>query len=418
MNRCRQLALVILAPLVVLAPLGCSPSSGSGSASGGGGAQCAWGFVMDPKNNVIWPETNAIFWSTPVVMLPGMEIIVTGVYPESRYMSLKTYNGDQVVDSVYDQIVEPDPGSFNPFNERDVPMDPELRRYTVTVRPGVPIEEGDNELAAFFDSAPSGLTILSYRVYVPDDPADLGGGELPKVTLSYFDGRIQKTLPECPRALPGTGSPTEAPDPDPETSEAFGAGNSQMRQSGVSEDSVTPIVFTRNLATNILPNPDDAYLVGKAEYEPGRIAVVRAKAPLFPDTRAGAHVTDPHDVRYWSMCVHMLRFPLPTSDCAGDFETTIDSSGYYTYVVSMPWDRPSGADSEHGVTWLPWGEPYVDVALTLRNMLPHADFEQAVGNVTEPGTEAAVMGEYYPIGGYCTSAIFEAGGPEACLPAG
>ncbi len=415
MNRCRRFALLVLGPALLLASTGCTSSTGAGSGSGSG--QCAWGFVMDPDNNVIWPETNAIFWTTPVVLLPGMEIIVRGVYPEGRYMSVKTYNGTAIVDSVYDQQIAPDEGSSNPFTDPDAPVDPEVREYTVEVRSGDPVEPGDNVLAGLPAGATSGLTFLNYRVYVSDDPADLAGGALPEITLSYLGGRVKKTLPQCPQALQSAlPAPADAPETPPPTTTASVIGE---RAAALPEDeSVTPIAFTRNSATHLWPNPDDAYLVGKVTAEPGRIAVVRAKAPLFPDTRAGAHVTDPHDVRYWSMCVHMLRPPLPTSDCAGDFETVLDGSGYYTYVISMPGDRPAGAEEANGVTWLPWGEPDVDVALTLRNILPDAGFHQAIQDVTETGTEAAVMGEYYPIGGTCTKAIYEAGGPEACLPAG
>ena len=393
----------VLTLLVATVPAGCTASGSSGPS---GGAQCAWGFVMDPGNNVIWPETNAIFWTTPIVLLPGMEVEVRGTYPEGRYTSVKTYQGSQIVDSLNDQQIAPDEGSANPFVEPEAPDDPARRRYTVSVRPGAPVEDGDNVLAGLSGGATSGLSFLNYRVYVSDDPADMAGGPLPEVWITMFDGRIEHRLPQCPQA-----EPHRPPSDEPVPSAGLDA-----RASAAEGGSVTPITFTRNNATHLFPNPDDAYLVGVAHAEPGQVAVVRAKAPMFPDTRAGAHVTDPQEVRYWSMCVHMLRPPLPTADCAGDFETTIDAEGYYTYVVSMPGDRPVGADEAHGITWLPWGEPRVDVALTLRNLLPAEDFAHAVQNVVEPGAEQAVMGEYYPVGAMCPVEVFEAGGVEACLP--
>jgi hypothetical protein len=362
---------------------------------------------MDPDNNVIWPETNAIFWTTPIVLVPGMEVEVRGTYPEGRYTSVKTYQGSQIVDSLNDQQIAPDEGSTNPFVDPEAPEDPEQRRYTVSVRSGVPVEAGDNVLAGLSGGATSGLTFLNYRVYVADDPSDMAGGPLPEVWITMFGGRIERRLPQCPQAAQHQ-APSEEPNPPTAGLDAPAP--------AAAESSVTPITFARNEATHLFPNPDDAYLVGVAHAEPGQVAVVRAKAPAFPDTRNGAHVTDPQEVRYWSMCVHMLRPPLPTADCAGDFETTVDADGYYTYVVSMPGDRPMGADEAHGITWLPWGEPMVNVALTLRNLLPDEDFGHAVQSIVEPGTEQAVMGEYYPIGGMCPVEVFEAGGADACLP--
>lgn len=384
----------------------------TGQAGTGG---CAWGFVMDPANNVIWPETNAMFWATPYVLFPGSELVVTGSFPESRYMSIKTYGFTTVVDSLNDQQIRPDEGSENPFVVRDVPEDPEARRYTVRIRPGISVPGGegeiDNDLAAFANSGTIGVGFLSYRVYVPDDPSDwTGGAGLPDVTLSMFDGRIERRLPTCGRALSGSTRDGNAGSavseglmlPLPETQQA------------VEEGGVTPIEFRRNEATHIFPNPDDAYLVGVAQFAPGKVAVVHAKGPEFPDTRAGAHVTDPHDVRYWSLCVHMLTWPLPTSDCAGDFETALDEGGWYTYVISLP-PAPANADAEHGITWLPWGRPGVDNALTLRNMLPDDTFAHAIQDARQ-GTEAEVMGEYYPLGGMCDREVFETEGPDACLP--
>lgn len=401
----------LVAFLVMSVVPACSASPAQAGDSGG---ECAWGFVMSPTFNVIWPETSAIFWTTLVPILPGMRIEVAGSFPESRYMSVKTYSGNAILDSLADNMIAPDEGSSNPFVDREAPTDPEQRRYTVSIQPGVQVEDGDNELAAVVDGGTAGLAIVNYRVYLPDDPEDFTGGVgLPELKISYFGGRVQKTLPPCPQALPG---PDAAPSPEAlEASENLARLADILAQgSGSQEGTSTPIVFTRNEASQFWPNPDDAYLVGPAKAESGRVAVVRAKAASFPDTRGGAHVTDPHDLRYWSMCVHMLRFPLPTADCAADFETVLDQDGYYTYVVSMPYDRPSNAVPEQGVTWLPWGEPFTDVALTLRNMLPDEGFPHSIQD-TEPGTEASVMGEYYPVGAMCSRQTFEAGGADACL---
>lgn len=384
----------------------------TGQAGTGG---CAWGFVMDPANNVIWPETNAMFWATPYILFPGSELVVTGSFPEGRYMSIKTYGFGTVIDSLNDQQISPDEGSENPFVVKGVPEEPEARRYTVRVRPGLSVpqseDEVDNDLAAIAHSGTIGVGFLSYRVYVPDDPSDWTGGMgLPEVTLRLFNGLVERRLPTCGRALSGSVHDVKA-------GSAVAGGMMPPRPRATQapeEGAVTPIEFRLNDAAHVFPNPDDAYLVGVAPYGSGKVAVIRAKAPTYPDTRAGAHVTDPHDLRYWSLCVHMLTWPLPSADCAGDFETVLDSDGYYTYVVSLP-PAPANADAEQGITWVPWGRPGVDNALTLRNMLPDGGFAHAIQDV-RPGAEAEVMAEYFPLGGVCDRELFETGGPDACLP--
>ncbi len=398
-----SLGIVITLAWAAVSPL--APAAVSAGASAGQGP-CAWGFVMSSAKNVIWPETNAVFWTTPFVLFPWSELVVRGTYPEARYMSVKTYGGAEIVESLSDQQIAPDAGSVNPFTDPEAPEDPALRRYTVRVRPRTAVAGGDNVLAAFPNSAALGLVFLNYRVYVPDDPGNVTGGELPRVSVRLLGGLFERPLPTCPQAV--------APE------RLTAAGIPPVGAAGPAEtsgDEVSPVVFRQNSAAHLWPNPDDAYLVGKVAYQPGRVAVVRARGAVFPDTRAGAHVTDPHQLRYWSMCVHMLTLPLPTAGCAGDFETVLDPDGYYTYLVSLPEDRPANADAAHGVTWLPWGRPGVDVALTLRNMLPDPSFPHAIQGVTEPGTEPAVMGDYYPQAGACDRSVVEAGGPTACLPA-
>jgi len=405
----RAAAAVCAVCLAVSLPVGVGEASASARVDTFRTGPCSWGFVMNPQHNVIWPETNAVFWMTPYVLFPGAEIVVQGSFPEARYMSVKTYGASTIIDSLNDSEILADPGSENPFLDPDAPQDPDHARFTVHVRPGSATGGDDNVLAAFAGDGTAGMGFLSYRVYVPDDPTDVTGGSLPEVTFSLFGGLVKRHLSPCPSAL-GSGVADSHPSATrPGLPLAPGSAHPDQGTGA------TPIVFAVNDAAHLFPNPDDAYLVGRANFAAGHVAVVRARGPVFPDTRAGGHVTDPHDVRYWSMCVHMLTWPLPTADCAGDFETTLDADGFYTYVVSLAEDRPSNAVGSEGVTWLPWGRPGIDVALTLRNLLPSGDFTHSIQQIgSRPAAE--VMGDYYPQAGMCDKRVFETEGPAACLP--
>ena len=168
-------------------------------------------------------------------------------------------------------------------------------------------------------------------------------------------------------------------------------------------------------AANLYPNPDNVYVATIVHHEPGRIVVVKGKAPTFPDPTDGRPIGGDEQVRYWSMCTNEWRKPYPVTECATDAETAVDDSGTYTYVISTPEDRPANATEANGVTWLDWGSTDVDALLLMRHMLASPSFPESAVNL-EPGALATTsMGPYAPRGAYCTTSEFEAGAP-ACDP--
>ena len=56
--------------------------------------------------------------------------------------------------------------------------------------------------------------------------------------------------------------------------------------------------------------------------------------------------------------------------------------------------------------------------LIIRNMLPAPDFAQAIQRIEKSGTEAQVMGDYFPHGTYTSKADFEKLGCPVKRPAG
>jgi hypothetical protein len=388
---------------------------------------CAWPFISDVQTlNAFYPDTNATYWVAPYIALPGSQLIVHGTYPNGRFMSLDTYDRlGESVGAIYDAAIEPDAGDTNPF------VDPAAGpggRFTVTIIPpqdlpptppsntipGPPLGPPNRPLAA------QGYVV--YRVYVPNDPSQLDGGEpIPSLTV-VLNGQSIQTVEPCTE----TDDPTKVlalillqkrlaeghtpPDPEPVPEASF---------------------FLPEKATEgAFPNDFNVYLSAIITYQPGRIAVVRGKAPIAPDTRDDEPVTAPQDLRYWSLCNNTNVFPFPVVACKADFETAVDGQGFYTYVVATPEDLPANAATDPTVTVLPWGSKVIENALLLRNMLPSATFHQATQDVkatpncsspTVPPAQAAacaqgVMGAYYPTAFYCEKRVYEEQGWQGCLP--
>lgn len=451
---------LVLAGAIVTA--GCSSSTDGGgggaapatSAPAPGGAttgtlpdgRCAWAVKADKATlNIAFPDTGATYWALSYSLAPGETLRLHGRYPEARYFSFITYGANGgAIDTLTDRDVVPDAGNTNPFGPPS-PSDPADApattappapgasaggTYTVTIRGDLGTGTPANTLGATSATPPTSVTTTAgattppgstaevaeairlgsggadgvrgsviYRVYVPDEPGDAkGGAGLPDVTVVAGDG-TETAVPTCPKPGPSEAAkaivdayerPATAPPPTP--------------------------IFIRPQGNqaNLYPNPDNVYVATLTTYEPGRVAVVRGKAPTFPDTRAGAPITGDEQVRYWSMCTNEFRTPYPVTACAADFQTTLDEDGWYTYVISTPEDRPAETEATKGSTWLDWGATDVANLLLLRNMLADPDFPEAATNLA-PGTLASpTMGDYAPKGAYCTKATFEQGGAAAC----
>ncbi|MFD4183092.1 hypothetical protein [Rhodococcus sp. NPDC058514] len=384
---------------------------------------CAWRFMSnDTVLNVAFPDANATYWVLPYALGGDDRIELSGDYPAARYFSLNTYGTDlNTVDTLRDDQIVPDPGSGNPFAEgpSDGSAEPG-RGWHATVVPGE-ADHARNQIRALpggttTQAVPMGFLII--RVYVPDNAASLPGGvPLPAVTLVRSGGAATIPVSTCPAAF----------DPAAASSGPLGQAMEAAfdrliagAASGAFPGNVPEATFVNPASTSgLFPNGDNKYIGAGLTYQPGRIVVVRGRAPTFPDTRAGVPVTEPgQQVRYWSMCQNDQVSPYPVVACAADFQTKVDARGYYTYVVAAPADVPTAAASDPTVTVLPWGSTEVPKkVLFMRHMLPSQDFyPQSVQASQAAGSDpAATMGEYYPRATYCTTADFEAGGYQACL---
>jgi hypothetical protein len=382
---------------------------------------CGWPFDVNAQElNIAYPDTHTNYWVQPYTMDASGEVVIQGSYAFARYFSFVTYtaDGQPIGESVHDNEIVPDAGSVNPFTTFPAPTDPNQRKYTVRVTPTTPPPGQTNVLPGLPQGTASGTGYLIYRLYVPDNPNDPKAGvALPSVTVN--------------------GAPlTTCTDAEQRVLDRVLAANVSINGADPSTFELSPSLWRRspNLG-GLFANPDNQYVIAATQWAPGRLVVVRGKAPTFPNTGDPVNqpVTTPTQLRYWSFCSNELQDPFPAVLCQADAETALDPNGYYTYVVSVPQDRPANAIAANGVTWLPWEirttatypTSVVNGFLILRNMLPATTFTQAIQDVPAPSTgptadqlaaqAKSVMGAYYPMGVYCDKAVFEAGGAAACF---
>jgi hypothetical protein len=376
---------------------------------------CAWPLATNAKYFPFGlPDTNATYWAIPYALGGDGQIVIKGSYPLARFMSIETYTPSVAqVGAIADFQIAPSPGSKNPFS--DATADPNLaNQFEVVVSPN-PSAVGNlkNVIAAFPPGQQSGFGWLVYRVYLADDPNSLDGNRpIPSISLQYQNGQIQRNLLPCPNNLQRR---------QPLTAQSL---ISRIPTLSSSNTTVTPLNWVRPTNGGFgggvqLSNTFSDYLATFARYQPGYIMVIRGKAAIAPNTRAGQSlVTTPSDVRYWSISSNQTIFPNAVLGQTTDFQTLIDASGYYTIVVARPLDVPKNATSDNGVTLLPWGIVEKDVALILRNLIPNANFPEAIQKIPQGASDLTirqVMGAYYPEARLCPKTLFEQQGIEACF---
>lgn len=405
---------------------------------------CAWEARIDPAVvNTAYPDQFANYWTLVLPAIPGATLTLRGVYPHARYMSFVSYAATlQSADGLADVDIAPDPGSANPFvagNARDTAD--AVRRYTVTVKYLAPTEsapvirEPNTLYTANADGSKAGNAFtLIYRVYRPDAAYDddiTGGVGLPSVTYNAPNG-ASVDVPSCPfPELPAndlnervanaggsnSGGTVKHPGFDPPVWHKFQNFARSLSQ-GLTENGYWGTTFSDALkpAADALPNggfadnPHNSYVFTLLSHGYGQLAVFHARLPTTPDTHPDtALMLAGTQMRYWSMCSN----DGPTQrffGCVMDdgVRPTLDADGAFTLVVSTPADRPASVtNGTCGCVWLPWG-PGGSVVLIMRNMLPAADFANAIQRASF-GTEQQDMGSYYPNGCYLTAASFDAG---------
>ncbi len=393
---------------------------------------CSWPAKIDADTlNFAYPDESATYWVTRFVAIPGAHLEIRGTYPNARYFSYHAYDELQrPVGSLADLEIAPDPGSSNPFvTPGTSPGGAFTAHVAFTAKPETP---APNTLyaGATADGLPNPAGFILMRVYTPDDASDPAGGQpLPLITL-VLPGDVRIPFAACDPLPPATGGtvtdairedsfpdamprvfpfvPTEQ---TPEFRRFYGL--DRVLWDRVPPNPVTDAV--PRFQGGFLSNQHIAYLYRILSREFGDVFVLRAKAPTFPDTRAGDDPTEPAQVRYWSICQNELATQRYIA-CLADHQSVIGGDGFMTFVISDPADKPSdSALAAHAANWIPWGGVFYDGLVIYRHMLPAASFAEAIQNVPEGADAATIMGDYFPRSGYCTTAAFEESGAAACV---
>jgi hypothetical protein len=276
------------------------------------------------------------------------------------------------------------------------------------------------------------------RNYLPDRGRDgTGGVGLPKLTLNLAGGTRLHGAAAChvlqpskavststfPQAaweelVASSSDPVNAPAVNPPKWERFW--NAQYSVAGIFI--TNPVLRAKTYPPTdnggFQSNPDTRYLTTVVSLKFGSVVTVTGKLPTFPRTLPASLTWHPfpYQVRYWSMCTGSSPVSGLGYDCVYDQQVPLRGDRHYTLVVSRPNDRPRNATPACGYRWLTFGKGedypspaarnYVDF-LYMRFMAANPSFKQAPQKVKTPGTEARVMGPYFPRSHYTTTAAFE-----------
>lgn len=451
LNRVLLATLAVAIGLVGVAPGGAAAASPEKSFP-----YCSWWAKTTPETlNVAFPDSAATYWTTPFYAEESLEIEVDGQYPNARYMSFNVYDesggsfeANGVSSGTADYQIDPSPGSVNPFQTKGEPGGSFTVMLSAQAKPG---EANTLPLAPAGATGRNGapLGFLLYRVYLPT-----GGNSavrLPRLTLVKDGERM--VLPRCPtpsgrlamavrskaaatkaaRALGGKlgVKPAKLLGTLLELGHAVKQGGSGGTKPCRGSQCPPPMKFFRASAAStnsFFPNVNNAYVSALFRPQEGRVIVVRGKAPTTPAGTSPVPWPQPGlQLRYFSLCNNVYRSPWPVVanpvagggteyGCAADFETELDATGEYAYVVAEPGQRR--AVEAAGGTFIPLSatQPHARQILILRNMLPNESFGQAVQSTPQnasPTGAARAMGAYYPRAYRCTLTQFEAGA-RAC----
>jgi len=416
---------------------------------------CSWPVESTPTSaNVLYPDSNSTYWTTPYRVRPGMRIILRGTYPTARYFSIQAYDNSAqpysvrgVSSSLTDYQIAPATGR-NPWSA--LPGSPARRaRYSVTLRSlrsvsslgsartlrnTLPIAPASPTSGAL----PKDIGFLMIRVYLPPQ-LNFSSVPLPSITIT-MPGRKAVTLPRCGSR---TGSAKLG-------SSALGAKVLQLLKGKAAPPAAPCPPGTTGCPPNLqffvpasggdipFPNTTSGYAAAFFTPQAGEVVVIQAKVPTSPFAYNGGESPAPWprndiarwQVRYWSLCNYVYAKPFPVVvapgpsgstvyGCAADLQVPTAAQGSATVVLSFPADRPSNATAANGIAWLPMStsQPTTVEQVSLRNMLVNTHFTNSPRAAT--GTSVAdaqqALGAYYPRAAMCAVSTFEAGGAAACL---
>ncbi|MBC2715654.1 MAG: hypothetical protein HF978_10120 [Desulfobacteraceae bacterium] len=412
---------------------------------------------INPELNIAFPDTGAAYWSAKCTIPEGATLELVCKYAHARYISINSYDAvsGAPTDALNDTQIIPDPGSENPFLPGAKRNSVYNRDFIITILNELPPEDPADRMqnTLYAKAGDQGALTLAWRIYVMDKNRDITGGVgLPEPRVTMASGEELDT--EASYAVLSI-DPTPLPvmPMDPFTYGYLRGGYAWHEYAGEMPEyfpaqDPPDWMKTFDIAHTVtawyvgltLPTPpykvaqyanlDNQYMSVLLDRRYGEVAVIRAKAPITPETYQrdpfmdGDFMDGDVDMRYWSITTNESLVTTKVIDGVYDEQVPLDDNGFYTIVVCLVEDRPSNAEDRYGVKWLHWGENgdgagnLDDGHLILRHMLPSPGFEHAIQKVLATGDEESVLGEYFPEIQYMSTEEFEALGndPGANLP--
>lgn len=427
-----------------------------------------WNDLPNPKpiqNPNLWPDTQSTYFLSHFVMPPGSTLTFHSKFPHARYFQFALYKAEHntfvsIGEALRGPDIEPDPGSVNPFR---VGADRRADNRGCTLRivaedpPRDPARRGTN---AMYVGRDGGEIQGVIRIYLPDKgwdgagwaPLDASAPDPPfhyEATLA--DGtRLsqEEVVRRFARPMKGATKPpisadqwaalvrSKENDPalDPATAPARRAPRWEKYWGipysilGAFKSPEERAKIPHGGAIDGGGDPSTQYFLTLLSRKFGPVYVMTGRMPTFPDTFAGKDgdglaVMPEAQTQYWSLVSCEAAPSGRIVDGLSDMQVPLDEDRNYTIVYSRAEDRPANATLENGVAWIEWsplGEgldhsknrPDFGM-LMLRIMATNPDWKARPDNVTTPGTERSVMGDYLPRGRYTTKVAFEAEGTTA-----
>ena len=404
----------------------------------------------------LYPDPNSSYWIAQFKLPKDATLIIKGRFPYCRYTEFALYTPDPLgsfnatSEALTDDEIAPDPGSVNPF----VPGNPRLaekRDYTINiVAKDPPAKAEDREPNTLYAGTPDALQ-MCLRVYLPDLGRDATGdvglpgyegvaadgtrlsaeevrkqwndpmSEGIKSGMTVEQWKKLRDAPDNDQAMP----PESIPAREPPVMERFF--NSKYNFVGVFKSPDARAKISAAVTVGFGGSSNITYVMCWVSRAFGPVLVVRGKMPKYPNTFAGddgkpLETMTEWEARYWSIVICEAPPSGLSNDGVSDFQVPLDEDGNYTIVISREEDRPANAKDENGIAWMEWsprGEGLDDPSnrpdfgfIVIRYQHTNPDWKNSPTKVVDPGTEADVMGLYYPRGEYTDKATFEKKGLE------
>jgi len=415
-----------------------APVAGKDLLYGGTGSTCFWkvGAIGVEDYNIAYPDAGAHYWGAIWTHIPGSTLRLKGKFPYARYTSLNAYDRlGAIQDTLSDFQWDPDKGSSNPFRP-GVRRNVANRNYTLTVSPDrSPVAFDPNRRSnlparnTIYTEPAGGDTIrgIAVRVYIPDKGKNIEGGvALPVPELTLANGSVLSGQALCnaigsevPQALDPSALLLSADQYDalryqagkPDYFPALADGKTNWRVQYTRQyllnlwhPEADPMQGASKLGqSGFFPNGDNQYIRNPINRKFGKIYALRGKigttAKTFTNPKGKWEATQ---LRYQSFCMNESPKTTRVMDCVYDEEVPLRAGNKYLVITSRASDKPKNATAKCGVAWIEWsprgdGGKDTDFGwMQIRNMLPAANFKNAIQGTSTPGDEKKVLGAYLP----------------------